>query len=848
LAFRETSASGVEPTSTPTDLVDMTQLAALLRQNYRFVLWVGLCTFCLVMAITLVTRPQFRAGGRLYLGELDAKSHAAAPSSEEIDLSGGTQSDVWSEVEIITSRALVSRAISSSGLNVDIAPYGQRPVREWRWLTSRRDPALLDVAQRELRASDARLSDGVRSERIYRVRFSSDTSYELWSDSQKLGQGQLGEPLKVPELTLTLLKGLERSPKAGSDYELTVSSLDEVVERTLKALDATVPKAASTAEPVKVVSLSFSETSPRKAAAFLDALMRSYLDERRAWKSEDASAAETFVSNQLESMRTSLDQIQSKLADYRSNNRAVVLDNEAKALIEQVGKYEEQRVAARLQVAALSDVKRALKSPNPPLGAYMLGEADDTVLAEMAASLSKARQKLTDLDARFNSIAPEVKEQHAQVDGQLEAIRNYVSSRLARAQENQGALGSIISQFEAKLKTVPSAEIGLAQLSRESEVYSRLYSYLLERQQQTAIVKASTVSKNRVLDAPEPTRREDSPKLLLRLASGPLGLLLGALGLVLRNLLGVRFQSDVELRRSLSALPSFANVPKRRRKAGKRRGADFWLDPRASPGDWELEESFRTLRTNLYFFRPGELPKVVLITSPSTGDGKTTCALALASLLAADQKMVLVVDADLRKPRHRVGFGGASERSLQHALWGQCDWREAVHRVPTSFGEFHSIGASEASSPELLSGEPMARFLDEARACYDFVLLDAPAFPGVSDALVLAQASDCVLSVLRVHNTSRRATVEHVRRLSIATKNLAIVVNEASAGAARARPGDSSRPGSNTPVRSSLAPEARARSVRVVACVLVAALTAVLAHETVDGAKLWREASTLGRR
>jgi Mrp family chromosome partitioning ATPase len=286
-------------------------------------------------------------------------------------------------------------------------------------------------------------------------------------------------------------------------------------------------------------------------------------------------------------------------------------------------------------------------------------------------------------------------------------------------------------------------------------------------------------------------------------------------------------------------------VPEKRARKGK---LDPWLDRCASPVDREFDEAFRTLRTNLYFFRLSETPKTVLVTSPSAGDGKTTCALALASLLAADQKMVLVVDADLRKPRHRVDIATPSQKNLEHALLGQCDWREAAHRVPARLGEFHSIGASESSSPELLSTDLMTRFLDEARASYDFVVLDAPAFPGVSDALVLAEASDCVLSVVRVRNTSRRTTAEHLRRLSISTKNQAIVVNTARSSAAEPRPSQVSPPDFGTSERLRPAREGRVKGMRVVACLVVAALTAVLAHRTVDGSKLWREASTLGRR
>jgi tyrosine-protein kinase Etk/Wzc len=310
-----------------------------------------------------------------------------------------------------------------------------------------------------------------------------------------------------------------------------------------------------------------------------------------------------------------------------------------------------------MQVAAMADIQRSLKGPNPPIGAFMLGEANDPVLEGMASSLSAARQKLTTLDARFSGAAPDMREQQAQVDAQLAAIRSYVSSRLTRAQESLGALNSLIAQFEEKLKTVPGAELGLAQLSRESEVYSKTYSYLLERQQQAAIIKASQLSKNRVLDLPQVPTREHSPKLLLRLLLGFAGLLLGVGWVVVRNLFGGALQSEADAQRILGAQPILGSVPRQRASKGFGVAPEWFhvFDLPAADVSSGFLEAFRGLRANLYRWgsAPGKQGRVVLLTSPKPGDGKTTCANWLAAALAADGRTVLLIDADLRKPAGR---------------------------------------------------------------------------------------------------------------------------------------------------------------------------------------------------
>ena len=763
----------------PNDDLDLGQVWLKIRESYPLVLAVAAVVFLLVMLLTLVSKTQFQATGRLYLGELDGRSGATGASSGEFDISGGAHGELGSEIEILRSRTLVVQAIQAAGLNVAIAPAGETPSRYWRWLLSRRDPSTLDRAARELRATDATLSDRFREEQRFSVHFITNDEYEIYSETGSLGRGKIPLPFNTPDLKITLLKGQNGQPKVGSQYELKIDPLDRVTERALEQLQVSTPKAATT---VNVVTLQFTGTSPRMAAAFLEQLMLAYLKERQNWKTEDASAAEAFVGNQLASIRASLDGVQQKLADYRQNNRVVVLDNEAKAMIERIAKYEEQRVTARMQVAAMADIQRSLKSPNPPMGAFLLGEANDPVLEGMSNSLSAARQKLTDLDSRFNGAAPDMREQQAQVDAQLAAIRSYVSSRLTRAQESLGALNSIIAQFEEKLKTVPGAELGLAQLSRESEVYSKTYSYLLERQQQAAITKASQLSKNRVLDLPQVPTREHSPKLLLRLLLGLAGLLVGVALVVVRSLFGATLQSEADAQRTLGSHAILGSVP--RQRGSKRFGvAPDWFgafDLPATHAGSRFLEAFRALRTNLYRWGSASgSGRVVLFSSPNPGDGKTTCANWLAAALAADGRRVLLIDADLRTPEAQPDENVIAEPGLRAVLTGEYIWHEVVLRVSEPADGFCRMPSGGSAPPELLSSQRMLDLLTEARSRFDFILIDAPSYPMYSDALVLAASADTVLSVLRLQTTRRKAAIEHVGQLAASASSFAVIVNNA---------------------------------------------------------------------
>ncbi|MEY4583359.1 MAG: hypothetical protein RL701_8062, partial [Pseudomonadota bacterium] len=558
------------------------------------------------------------------------------------------------------------------------------------------------------------------------------------------------------------------------------------IDEVLRKLEVGASKGSTTGtEPVKVLTLTFSNGSPRKAATFLERLMLGYLEERQAWKTEDARAAEAFVTQQLNGIQRSLQDTDEKLAEFRTAHPTVVQESQAGAVVTQLGTYEQQRIAARLQVASLRTLNQKLQQRDPPSEAFMVGVDQDPMLQNLAQSLSTATQRLSELSSKFYDRAPEVVQQRAQVQTQLAMIRNYVSNRLARSQEQVGALDGIIKQYQEKLSAVPGAELGLAQIGRDNEVYSRMYSYLLERQQQSAIVKASTVSKSRILDEPQIPRREYTPKLWQRLVSALLGLLLGGIFVVARSLTSKALRSESEVRSLLSSTVVFAHIPRQVERYGLR-SPQSPNNPRAfdllanSSENGGFAEAFRTLRTNLYFAVPSTHGKVILITSPSTGDGKTTTTMCLAALLAADNKRVLTIDADIRKPSHHLMTGFWPDPGLRSILDGSGD-AGAVHSVSVTSGVFDSICAGLGGKAELLSTQRLSDLLVRARHHYDYVLLDSASYPLVSDALLLARQSDFVISVMRIGSTPRRTAEEHMRGLVSKSRGHAVVVNSSDA-------------------------------------------------------------------
>ena len=139
-----------------------------------------------------------------------------------------------------------------------------------------------------------------------------------------------------------------------------------------------------------------------------------------------------------------------------------------------------------------------------------------------------------------------------------------------------------------------------------------------------------------------------------------------------------------------------------------------------------------------------------------------------------------MIEADLRRPSHHLFLDEKSEPGL-----GDLPVRNDITRpVEGWFGSFDSVmaGAPTDSPAEVLSSARFGELVRQARNVYDFVLIDSPPFPLVSDALIVAMHADRVFSVVRPQNTRRAVAREHLQRLSAASRRHAVVINDTSAG------------------------------------------------------------------
>ncbi len=237
-----------------------------------------------------------------------------------------------------------------------------------------------------------------------------------------------------------------------------------------------------------------------------------------------------------------------------------------------------------------------------------------------------------------------------------------------------------------------------------------------------------------------------------------LGVVLGFLAALLLELQDKSFRNPEEIRARLNA-PIMGHIPPIRVKQANDAGTPLGMDPTlvtiVRPKSTE-SEAYRGVRTQVIQATETNGNKVIQVTSPSPGDGKSTLAANLAISLAQAGKKTILIDCDFRKPRvHKIFKLDKPSLGLATVMNDEAELSEAIHDSPVPNLDLLPCGPRPANPAELLSSSRYQELLTQLKALYDYVIIDTPPLLAVSDPRVVAQRADGVIMVFKISNKVR---------------------------------------------------------------------------------------------
>ncbi len=529
----------------------------------------------------------------------------------------------------------------------------------------------------------------------------------------------------------------------------------------------------------RLVDISFRSNDRELAAAAVNALSESYIDWIINRKIDATEQGKDFLKQQIQKAQANLEKSEEELNDFAKQSNIVSLDEKMNLTYHTFSELNDalaKAETARLEKEALhSHVQNGNVDALPQV-------VNDTYVQDLKSELARVRSEYSQLSATFKPGYPKVKELGAKV-AELERKINEATTSLAASIESdyQAALKKeeTLRKRHDEQKVLASAlnekAIQYNILKREVDTNKSILDSLLQRLKETQVAINMRSSNIQVVDRAQIPIRPYKPNITLNLLFACfIGVMGGVFIAFFMEYFDNTIKSPEEVRDTLK-LPVLGGIYEL--KSGKENDAQqveksFLMNPRS-----QISEAFRTIRTSLLLSTPGQAPRAILVTSCFPSEGKTTVSINLASSFAQAGNSVILLEADLRRPRISKILD-KHHQGLSNYLTGNATLDEVIRDGEIPNLSVITVGPIPVNPAELLGSFQMKELIDTLKERYDYVIVDGPPALGFVDSHILSNLVDGVSVVVRAGKTPRESIRELIDRLwNLRANFLGVIVN-----------------------------------------------------------------------
>jgi len=582
----------------------------------------------------------------------------------------------------------------------------------------------------------------------------------------------------------------------------------------------------------RLLRVTYSDSNPKFASDTLNTLLDEYIGMIINQRYEASEMATQFLKSQITAVRTEIEEGEKKLGDYATSKNILPLTASETPVVTRLSEVNKALTDATIDRVNKLDLYNQLKAGYLPDTSATAQNTPVQRLRDQYATLTQeyARRQgtLRPEYPEMQRLKSEIDSVKAALDAETKKLSDAAYSDYQAALSKEQSLRNLLEQLRTEAFRANSNSIVYNSMRIELENKKALLESLSKRQSQTDVsarLKSLEAANIWVVDKADFPLKPTSPNRMKNVLMGLMAALAGGIGLALGlEYLNstVKTSKDVTTTTGLSTLgviPAFeaetnpkgpkaefrrltrvigSNEPAQ--KVGKKgrksdlsgltqnishsgqnnsewSGSSIELIASREPKSIQAE-SYRSIRTTLLVSSPPGKVKAILITSPLAREGKSATVSNLGITLAQANKRVVIVDADLRKPKQSRLFGLNSGWGLTHFVSSFIDAPDLVK--PTQFPNLFLIGSGPIpSNPiELLTSEKMDALMAFLKRSFDYILVDAPPILAVSDALAIGPLIDAVILVVRGGQTPIPALRQAKQKLDAhKLKSLGIILN-----------------------------------------------------------------------
>ncbi len=538
--------------------------------------------------------------------------------------------------------------------------------------------------------------------------------------------------------------------------DTTIGAEEEAVDEA--DIIAGMLQAGIQVKPVRetrVLNILYTDKDPRMAQRIAGALVQAYIEVSLEIKLSSTQHSLKWMTSKAAAERKKLEASERALQDYKRKHNLVTVENKLAMYPEKLAQASRELTEAESRMneleALYNQIIQVKDDPNALETIPAL--ASNPTIVSLRSQILKSQQLIKELSKKYGHKHPRmikaVDDRNILIQEKNAAIKRIIEStrqeyELARSKKE--SLKALLASSKNELLDVNERFVQYTIMNREVETNRALYDALTASLKKASVTEESqsvNIWVMRSASLPEaPSNRNPKRILLLGMILG----LAGGIGLAffieyLDNT--VKSTDDLEQRYGVTVLGTV-------QEARKTESIETIVrDNERSP----ISESYRLIRSGLLLSSADHPPRTILVTSMATQDGKTTTSINLARTMAHGGDKVLLIDADMRKPRVHTTFGMDNSIGLSSYLSGNAD-KDIISSIADEKISVITSGPIPPNPSELLESQRMQHLLTQLSEVYDFIIIDSPPIGHLVDGLILSTLVDGTVLVARAGKTT----------------------------------------------------------------------------------------------